>query len=194
MNVVRADRSPGPAACAHWSRTPATSPPSGLPNAGVDHYAAPVRVRPGESASAAFIHVRDRLLAYDVFPPALIRYAICPAGSIRAGATIVQQILLGPIALEMAVRVVDAWDRSEGGAREAGFSYVTLQGHPERGVATFRVRLDAAGAVTVLIDARSRPGLLLTRLGRPIARGFQRALTRAALRRLAEGEGPGISP
>lgn len=186
MDVVRTRRPPDSASCARWGRAAETSPPSGPPDPTIDHDAAPVRVRPGEGAADAFVRVRDRLLAYDVFPPALVRSAICPAGPLRAGATIVQQILLGPLALEMAVRVVDDWDRSEGGAREAGFSYVTLQGHPERGVATFRVRLDEAGAVTVAIDARSRPGLRLTRLGRPIARALQRGLTRSALRRLAE--------
>lgn len=142
-------------------------------------------MRQGASRADVYARVRDRLLAYDVFPPTLVRYAICPAGPIRVGATIVQQILLGPLALEMAVRVVDAWDRSEGAIHEAGFSYVTLEGHPERGIATFRVRLDEAGGVTILIDARSRPGLLLTRIIRPIARALQRTLTQAALHRLA---------
>ena len=186
MHLVLADRPPGSGSCARWGRAPVTSPPSGPPKPTIDRYAAPVRIRPGESPSAAFARVRDRLLAYDIFPPAHIRYAICPAGPIRAKATIIQRIQLGPLALETAVRVIEAWDRLEGGVRDAGFSYVTLQGHPERGVASFRVQLAEAGAVTVLIDARSRPGLLLTRLGRPIARALQRGLTRAALRRLAE--------
>lgn len=139
-----------------------------------------------ETPTAAFERVRGRLLAYDIFPPALVRYVICPEPPIRTGATIVQRVQLGILALEAAVRVVDAWDRVEGEMREAGFSYVTLQGHPECGIASFRVRLGGDGTVTVSIDARSQPGLLLTRLGRPIARAFQRAMTKAALRRLAE--------
>ena len=62
---------------------------------------------------------------------------------------------------------------------------MTLRGHPECGVATFQVRLDQDGVVTVVLDVRSEPGLLLTRLGRPFARAFQNAITKAALRRLA---------
>ena len=82
------------------------------------------------------------------------------------------------------MRVIDSWDRLLESGREAGFAYATLPGHPERGVASFAVRLDARGRLQVHLEARSEPGLLLTRLGRPVARLFQRSLTRAALRRL----------
>jgi hypothetical protein len=141
-----------------------------------------------------FARVRDRLLAYDIFPPRIFRSTICPAGSVTAGATIIQRIVLGPLALEAAVQVIDVWDdvmagsAGEAGAesRSAGFRYVTLQGHPECGVASFEVRISATGEVTILLDARSRAGSWLTRLGRPFARRFQRGLTQAALLRLAD--------
>ena len=73
-----------------------------------------------------------------------------------------------------------------GAVRKAGFRYVTLQGHPECGIASFEVRSGPKGEVTILLDARSRPGSWLTRLGRPFARRFQQTMTRAALRRLAD--------
>lgn len=186
MKLVFANQPLGSAVCGYWSHATATSSPSGPPHPTVDHYEAEARIGPGEIPPAIFDCVRDRLLAYDIFPPALIRYTVCPEQPIRTGATIVQRVQLGLLALEAAVQVIDVWDRAEGDVREAGFSYVTLRGHPECGIATFGVRLDGKGTVTVFIDARSRPGLLLTRLGRPIARAFQRAITRAALRRLAE--------
>jgi uncharacterized protein (UPF0548 family) len=151
----------------------------------VDHYEAPVPAPAGESPAAVFERVRGRLFGYDIFPPRLIPHAVCPDGCIDVGSTIVQRVMLGPFGLEAAVRVVDAWNRQEGAAHEAGFSYVTLEGHPECGVATFRVRLDRSGRVTVLVDARSVPGTRLTRLGRPLARGFQKGITIAGLRRLA---------
>lgn len=134
---------------------------------------------------ALFNDLRERLFSYDIFPPRLLRSVLCPSGSIAEGTTIVQRIMLGPIAMEMAVRVIAAWDRDVDGVREAGFTYATVSGHPECGVETFRVRLLRDGSVLVLIDGRSRPGLLLTRLGRPAARAVQRGVTKAALRRVA---------
>jgi hypothetical protein len=93
-----------------------------------------VEVGPNGNALAAFERVRERLLAYDIFPPWLMRHASCPAGRLAEGTTIVQRELVGPLALEMAVRVLAVWDRSDGVAREAGLSYVTLVGHAECGV------------------------------------------------------------
>ena len=61
----------------------------------------------------------------------------------------------------------------------------TVAEHPEREIATFRVRLLEDGRVLIFIDVRSRSGLLLTRLERPVARLLQRGITRSALRRLA---------
>ena len=174
-----------PIACETWTDAPISSPASGPPNATEDHYRAVVSVPADMTARATFDRVRERLFAYDVFPSWLIGYRMCPSGPIAPDVTIVQRILLGLFTLEMAVRVIDAWHQEDGDNLDAGFTYATVQGHPERGIATFRVRLDADRQVEVLIDALSSPGLLLTRIGRPFARLFQRTLTKAALRRLA---------
>jgi uncharacterized protein (UPF0548 family) len=193
MHLVLTSRPPDAASCARWGRAPKTSPCVGPADAIVDHYEAPARIGPSDTPCGVFTRLRDRLLAYDVFPPSIVQATICPEGRITAGATIVQRILLGPLALEAAVRVIDVWDRvagesagAPGSVRAAGFRYVTLRGHPECGVASFEVRAQASGEVTVLLDARSRAGTWLTRLGRPFARRFQRAMTQAALRRLAD--------
>jgi uncharacterized protein (UPF0548 family) len=132
--------------------------------------------------------VRDRLFAYDIFPPRVIRFGLCPEGPLSKGTTIVQRVRLGPISLEMAVRVIAAWDLEEDGAREAGYTYATVKGHPECGTASFRVMLDRNGNVDVVVEARSRPGLLVTRLGRPLARVFQRGITLVAMRQLGKGK------
>ncbi|HZU11929.1 MAG TPA: DUF1990 family protein [Chloroflexota bacterium] len=185
MRLVLTWRSPPSASCARWSSTPETSSAEGPANATVDHYEAAVVGRPGDSSWYAFDRARYRLLRYDIFPRRLIRYALCPPDTLREGATIVQRIVLGPVSVEMAVRVIDVWDREEGNVREVGFTYATLVGHAECGVATFRVRRDQDQGVRILIDVRSRPGTRLTHLARPVSRLFQRAITRAALRRLA---------
>jgi uncharacterized protein (UPF0548 family) len=143
-----------------------------------------VQLAPGDDPQEVFDRLHRRLLAYDIFPPRLVHAAIWPAGPIRAGVTIVQRVVVGPLGLESAVRVMDSWDRTLEAGREAGFAYATLPGHPERGVASVAGRLDALGQVRVHLEVRSEAGLLLTRLGRPVARLFQRSLTRAALRRL----------
>ena len=194
MRLVLTSRPPNADSCIHWSRAPRTSPPCGPPDAIVDQYEARARIGPGDTPATVYTSIRDRLLRYDVFPPGVVQATIWPEGQITAGATIVQRIVLGPLSVEAAVRVIDVWDRvaldtamPPCGIRAAGFRYVTLEGHPECGVASFEVRADSPGEVTVRLEARSRPGSWLTRLGRPFARQLQRSLTQAALVRLAGG-------
>src|SRR5437879_4981611 len=119
MRLTLAGRTPTLAWCAEWSRALAMSPLSGPADATIDLYVEEVQLRRGESPPAAFARVRPRLLAYDIFPSALMRFAICPEGPIRVGRTIVQRIQFGPLALEAAVQVIDVWDRQEGGGQEA---------------------------------------------------------------------------
>jgi uncharacterized protein (UPF0548 family) len=85
--------------------------------------------------------------------------------------------------LESATRVVDVWNGTPApdGSRSAGFAYVTLQGHPERGVATFEVRQERE-AVFVVLTARSVPGTMLTKVVSPVTRLVQRTVTKQAVR------------
>src|SRR5215212_2456922 len=156
MSLVLASQPLDAASCARWIVAPKTSTHCGPPDATVDHYEASAQIEPGDTPAAAFARLRDRLMTYDVFPPNIVRATICPPGRITAGATIVQRIGIGPLALEAAVRVVDVWDRvvgdlegEPGGVRVAGFRYVTLRGHPECGVASFEVRVGPKGEVTI---------------------------------------------
>jgi Domain of unknown function (DUF1990) len=180
MKLVRAAGSVDAVACAGWRAKQPSSDRDGPRRPIVDRYSTTVRPRAGEAPAARFARVRARLLAYDIYPPRAFVFALCPPGRVQRGTTIVQRVRIGGLAIEAGVRVVDVWWR----ATDAGFTYVTLAGHPECGVETFRVRLDDGGDVHVLIEARSHPGELLTWLGLPIARLAQRSLTRAALRRL----------
>jgi uncharacterized protein (UPF0548 family) len=184
MRFVSSRQPPG-TSCASWTGQLPSSPPEGPPHARVDEYRAHVPVGDSGEISATFERVRRRLFAYDIFPPRRIQHSVCRGTEIATGATIVQRVVLGPLALEMAVRVVDAWNRTVDGAHEAGFTYVTLAGHAECGVSSFAVRAEGPQGLTVWIEARSCPGTVATRIGYPLARLFQRAITRAALRRLA---------
>lgn len=56
-----------------------------------------------------------------------------------------------------------------------GFTYATLPDHPESGEESFTVTMDGSdGAVAFRVDAVSRPGTVLVRLGGPIPRLLQR--------------------
>jgi uncharacterized protein (UPF0548 family) len=177
---------PEAARCALWRVMPATSPADGAPGATRDVHDAPVLRHAAEDPDAAFDRVRRRLFAYDVFPPRVVGFRICSGGTVAPGALIIQRVGAAALRVEFAVRVVEVWDRRDGGSRDAGFRYVTLRGHPERGAASFRVRRDASGGVRLTLEARSEAGTWLTRVARPAARLLQLALTGAALRRLAE--------
>jgi uncharacterized protein (UPF0548 family) len=140
-----------------------------------------VHPRPGEAQQRQFDVIRQRLFRYDIFPRSMMVAAMAPAAPLCAGATIVQRVQFGACAVESGVRVVEVWGADDELAHDAGFSYVTLVGHPECGVETFRVTLDGEG-VTLSMEARSRPGDILTWIGFPLARVIQVGLTRAALR------------
>jgi len=120
----------------------------------------------------------DALIMYRVFAPWRMQVHVCtPDRRVAVGAIIVQRVILGPAALETAVRVIEL-DRA---ADRVHLAYATLPGHPERGVASFAVTRRSDGNYFEA-QAWSRAGLWLTALGRPVSRLFQRAVTREALR------------
>lgn len=153
----------------------------------LDRYAKDVEVPDDRDVDAVFGLLEDRLLTYRIFPPRLMRPVVCSEdGRLREGTTIVQHVAIGPLSLEAAVRVVRVWRDHGADADESGFTYATLEGHPERGISTFRIRRRSGErTIAFLIDVRSRPGSLLTRVARPFARRFQRHATEAALARFA---------
>ena len=151
-----------------------------------DTYRIDLPTAPSEPATA-FDRAVDRLFRYDIFPPKLMRAHVCtPDRRIAPDAVVIQRVRVGLPIIESAVRVVDVWHRHTEDSEEAGFAYVTLDGHPERGISRFRVVREGS-SVRFEIEAISRPGALLTSIGRPIARRFQRDASGAALRHFAGG-------
>jgi uncharacterized protein (UPF0548 family) len=61
-----------------------------------------------------------------------------------------------------------------------GFVYATLPDHPEQGYESFVVG-EVDGEVVFEIDAVSRPGIPLVRLGAPVTRVLQRRASAAYL-------------
>lgn len=173
--------------CERWGRQP---PTAGLDTreGAHDRYTTGLAPSPGEPQDSFFERAARALLSYRIFPARRMRYQVCtPSGEITVGALIVQRIFVWPAVIETAVRVVDVFDRKSSGAREVGFSYVTLRGHMERGLATFFVRRDAtAAAMTFDIESWSRPGNLIAVLTRPVSRQIQKRFTTEALANFRE--------
>jgi len=177
-------RSPSSADAQRYRYFKATSDRHGPCRAEVDTYHSRVVLQAGESPVDAFERIRERLLRYDIFSPRFVGRFIFPNGRVEDGCTIVQRLGVLRLFFESATRVVDVWDEDVGGRRCAGFAYVTLQGHPECGVATFEVRCDG-DEVSVVFTARSVPGTPLTKLASPLARAVQRSITKQAVRRVS---------
>lgn len=99
--------------------------------------------------------------------------AVAPEAPVTAGATVVLTYRLGPVSLPAPVRVVAVFDTP--GRR--GFSYGTLEGHPESGEESFSVNLATSGQVTFEIVAFSRHTTWWARLGGPVTRTVQTRIT-----------------
>jgi len=137
-----------------------------------------------EGCDAVFERAGEALLRYEVFPLSRLRYRVCSEnGKVTVGTTIVQNLSLGPLVIDSAVRVLRVIDSVTAEERTIGFTYLTLKGHPERGIATFRVVQERPWAVVRFsIESWSRPGTWVTVALSPVARWIQRRLTSDALK------------
>ena len=106
----------------------------------------------------------------------MIAHVCTPDKRVAIGATIVQRLLMGPLSIESAVRVIELNCTADA----ASFAYATLEGHPELGVASFAVRR-AGTSARFEAQAWSRAGHWLAVFGRPVARAVQRSMTREAV-------------
>ena len=131
------------------------------------------------SGTADFERARRGLLAWaahrgsgvEVFPADA---AVEPGETV---ALLMRQLGLWVLA---SCRVVEVVEEPE----EFGFTYATLPDHPECGYESFTVRLDG-DAVRFDVEATSRPGIPLVRLGGPLTRQLQRRASNAYLDALA---------
>jgi uncharacterized protein (UPF0548 family) len=158
--------------CAAWSALAVNATREEIAHGGFVHdvYEAPI--------TGDFDRAVESLLAYRIFAPQRMLARVCsPDNCVAVGAIVVQRVVLGPIAIETAVRVIEV----ERTADRAYFAYATLQGHPERGVASFAV-IRSGSEMKFEAQAWSRAGTWLTAIGRPVSRSLQKALTREAVR------------
>ncbi|MBS4102249.1 DUF1990 family protein [Tsukamurella paurometabola] len=122
-----------------------------------------------------FAAVRDAILAYGMQRGAGLRVRASTPTAAEGAVLVLTAPLFGPIRIPCrVVYVVDEPDR-------AGFAYGTLPGHPESGEELFSVELRPDGVVVAAVAAFSRPGRWYSRLGGPVARAVQAAMTRRYL-------------
>lgn len=128
---------------------------------------------------ATFAAARDAIRAWTMFPAPLawIEPAAIPIAEGEPAGVVVRAMGLWWLNAARIVYVIDE-------ARRFGFAYGTLPGHVERGEERFSVEWLDDDTVWYDIDAFSQPRYWMARLGRPIARHFQRRfgrLSRAAM-------------
>jgi uncharacterized protein (UPF0548 family) len=141
---------------------------------------------PGPPApDGPFARAAAAILRYDIFPRSVLSPLVRRA-PIQLGDTIgARYCLFGAADLVFASRVIARFEQQDASGWRTGFTYKTLDGHPELGEETFEVRKDAAtGSIRVRISAWSRPGRLVTRLFYPLGRSIQRRAGRAAVAHL----------
>jgi uncharacterized protein (UPF0548 family) len=131
-----------------------------------------------------FARARDGLRAW--VPQRGAGARVVPADApLAVGQTVIVAMSRLGMTVTAPCRILDVTDEPG----RFGFTYGALVGHPERGEEAFHVVRDG-DRTSFRITVCSRPALLLARLGGPIARRVQAALTRrylAAMEDVAAG-------
>lgn len=128
-------------------------------------------------SGAEFLRLSDALFTYRIYPRNRLRAIVCsPSGRILDNGLIVQRVRIPPFTFEAAVVVTEVIIRDD----LHGFTYETIDGHPECGSATFRLWRDDNDTVFE-ISTRSVPGSIAARLAAPAALWFQHQLNSQAV-------------
>jgi hypothetical protein len=141
---------------------------------------------PGDPApDGPFERVAAAILRYDIFPPWLVS-GVLARTPVEPGDTFgICYHLLPGFDVLFGGRVTRCFREVEGDVWRAGFTFQTAVGHPMVGEETFSVEKQrTTGAVTAGLHSWSRPGMWLTRLGKPVLRWVQVRASHAALARL----------
>lgn len=134
----------------------------------------------------------DAVLRFDIFP-ANLATGVLVRTPLQVGDTVGLRYHFVPgLDLFFAARVIDRFEQSADGQWRCGFTYRTLQGHPEVGEETFVVEKDlTTGKIIVALRSWSRPGIWLASLTDPITRALQLRAGQSALDHLEQIANPG---
>jgi uncharacterized protein (UPF0548 family) len=136
--------------------------------------------------SGAHLKLAAAILRYEIFPPAIVK-GLLRRVPVQKGDTVgILYQAAGLVQLFFAARVIDVFDgqlaEATGAVWRTGFTYRTLDGHPELGEETFAVEKNlVTGAVRVFLSSWSRPGTALARTFAPVVRKLQVHASHAAL-------------
>jgi hypothetical protein len=124
----------------------------------------------------------DAILRFDVFPPTLLR-SVLRRTPVEIGDTLGLRYAFMPgVDVFFAARVIDRFEKATDQQWCSGFTYRTLEGHPECGEEMFIVEKDlTTGQVTAGLRSWSKPGLWIARLTYPVVRRLQLRAAGAAL-------------
>ena len=118
------------------------------------------------------------------YPPSFTRVVRQP-GVMRKDlmfATVASHVVFTSVHPCRVIYVIDDYK-----PRRFGFGFGTLSGHEESGEERFLITLDETdGTVRYEVQAFSRPHGLLTRLGAPVARAYQRRFQRETLQTMRD--------
>lgn len=131
-----------------------------------------VRRRVIGRGSGVFAEASAALLGWEMHKRAGLSVVSATADA-TSGEDVLLGIGVGPLRLAIPCRVVYVVDETN----RRGFAYGTLAGHPESGEELFVVARDQDEGVSVEITAFSRPALWWSRLGGPVTRRLQTAVT-----------------
>lgn len=140
------------------------------------------REKPGEpELNGPFQRLAEAILRYDIFPHWMLT-GVLRRSPVQVGDTVgARYHFFFGLDIFFASRVIEVINEPT----RRGFTYRTLDGHPETGEETFSVEKDrTTGAIAVSLRSWSRPGIWLTRLVRPMARWVQVRASYAALNHL----------
>jgi uncharacterized protein (UPF0548 family) len=186
MNLLFPNQRPDPAA---WENRPFSPGVLDGPRASdnIDRHSLQIAFEPPgiPLADGPFRHAARAIMEYRIFPPHLGQRVV-KRTPLQVGDVVglCYPLFLG-LRMFIASRVIDVFDAPSEKGWRSGFTYRTLEGHVELGEETFCVEKDArSGAASVSLNAWSRPGHWLTRIGYPYARWCQVQAGKAALRYL----------
>jgi len=119
---------------------------------------------------------------FDRFATALMTWGVQRASGIdvrashspaQVGTVVSQRVGVGPLGLVAPCKVVYVVDDAD----RRGFAYGTLPGHPESGEESFAVSILDDESVALDIRSFSRPGNVISRIGRPVSHWVQDKMT-----------------
>lgn len=119
-----------------------------------------ISAKDSEDGRLFFKRAIDTLKSYKIYPSHKIEAFLCGGReTLQEGTTIIHRFMFGPLVWEAGVKILEVFDELTSEGHTSGFSYVTLAGHPARGIRRFSVRRKSGRSyIRIKIDSWVKPG------------------------------------